>query len=396
MGIADRKREHVELALTESSQSAVAAGWDDVQLIPAALPGLDPGDVDLTTDLAGHALDAPLVLVGMTGGFAEAEQLNATLGAAAQRLGLAVGVGSQRAALVDPTLERSFAAIRDRAPDATVIANIGACQLVDQDGEPPLTEADVRRVIAMVDADLLAVHLNVVQELVQPEGDRRFAGLEGAIAELVSWSPVPVLVKETGAGIDRESAERLAGAGVAVLDVGGVGGTSFARIEGGRAARAAGSGGSARAAGSGGSARAAGSGGSARAAGSGGSARVAEQGSPDHARLGATFADWGVPAAASVLEVRGAGLPVVATGGVRTGLDAARALALGATAAGLGRPAIIAAGRGDDALVRELEVVLGELRTALLLAGARTPAELRSPVITGATLAWARQRALLD
>ena len=369
MGIADRKREHVELALTESSQSAVAAGWDDVQLIPAALPGLDPGDVDLTTDLAGHALDAPLVLVGMTGGFAEAEQLNATLGAAAQRLGLAVGVGSQRAALVDPTLERSFAAIRDRAPDATVIANIGACQLVDQDGEPPLTEADVRRVIAMVDADLLAVHLNVVQELVQPEGDRRFAGLEGAIAELVSWSPVPVLVKETGAGIDRESAERLAGAGVAVLDVGGVGGTSFARIEGGRAARAA---------------------------GSGGSARVAEQGSPDHARLGATFADWGVPAAASVLEVRGAGLPVVATGGVRTGLDAARALALGATAAGLGRPAIIAAGRGDDALVRELEVVLGELRTALLLAGARTPAELRSPVITGATLAWARQRALLD
>ena len=234
MGIADRKREHVELAVADSSQTDVSAGWDDVRLVPAALPGLDPGDIDLTTDLAGFRLAAPVVVVGMTGGFPEAELLNARLGAVAQQLGLAVGVGSQRAALTDPGLARSFAAVRDRAPDVPVIANIGACQLVDQGDQSPLSRVDLAAVVDMVRADLLAVHLNVVQELVQPEGDRHFAGLAHAIAELVEWAPVPVMVKETGAGIDRESAQRLADLGVAVLDVGGAGGTSFARIEGGR------------------------------------------------------------------------------------------------------------------------------------------------------------------
>jgi isopentenyl-diphosphate delta-isomerase len=354
--IRERKREHVELALAPSSQTGTAAGWDDITLVPAALPGVSPGDVDLATDLVGRRLAAPIVLAGMTGGHAEAAELNATLGAVAQRRGLAVGVGSQRAALVAPGLADSFTAVRRRAPDAVVLANVGACQLADQGDTPALDAGAVGELVAMVGADALAIHLNVVQELVQTEGDRDFGRLAEAVAAVVARSPVPVLVKETGAGIDRASAVTLVGAGVAALDVGGVGGTGFARIEGERAARA-------------------------------GDARGA--------RLGRTFADWGIPTAVSVLEVRLAGVPVVATGGVRSGLDAARALALGATAVGLGRPAMVAALRGEEALLDEIDLFTEELRTALVLCGARRPVDLPTPVIRGATAEWARQRGLL-
>jgi isopentenyl-diphosphate delta-isomerase len=324
--------------------------------VPAALPGISPDDVDLGTDLLGRRLAAPLVLVGMTGGHPDAAELNATLGAAAQRLGLAVGVGSQRAALEAPGLAGTFAAVRRRAPDALVLANVGACQLVDQGGAPALDAGAHGRLVDMAGADALAVHLNVVQELVQSEGDRHFGGLAEAIARLVASCPVPVVVKETGAGIDRASAATLAGAGVAALDVGGAGGTSFARIEGERAARV---------------------------------------GDPRGARLGRVFADWGIPTAASVLEVRRVGVPVIATGGVRSGLDAARALALGARAVGLGRTALLAAQLGEEALVAELTAVLAELRTALVLCGARCPDALAAPVLRGRTLEWARQRQLI-
>ena len=354
--IRERKRHHVELALHERSQSGADPGWDDIHLVPAALPELSAGDVSLATDLLGRRFAAPVVLAAMTGGHPDAVELNAVLGAAAQRLGLAVGVGSQRAALKEPALARSYAAVRDRAPGAFVIANVGACQLIAQDGTPGLTAADLTGVVAMVAADALAVHLNVVQEIVQTEGDRRFASLIDAIAAVVDRVGVPVVVKETGAGIDRTTAEALAAVGVAAIDVGGAGGTSFARIEGDRADAA---------------------------------------GDERGARLGRTFADWGIPSAASVLEVRRAGLPVIATGGVRSGLDAARALALGATAVGLGRPAILAARQGEAALVHELELFVDELRTALVLCGVARPADLPVPVLTGFTLEWGRQRDLL-
>jgi isopentenyl-diphosphate delta-isomerase len=241
-----------------------------VDLVPAALPERSPADVDLGVGLLGRRLAAPVVLAGMTGGHPDAAEVNAVLGAAAQRLGLAVGVGSQRAALVAPGLAPTFAAVRRHAPGAVVLANVGACQLVAQGDTPALTAAQIGEAVAMVGADALAVHLNVVQELVQPEGDRRFGGLTAAIAGVVAGSPVPVLVKETGAGIDRASAVALAGAGVAAIDVGGAGGTAFARIEGARAGAA---------------------------------------GDRRRARLGRTFADWGIPTAASVLGCGGRACP---------------------------------------------------------------------------------------
>lgn len=354
----DRKRDHLELAVSEASQSGASAGWDDVELIPRSLPGVSPADVDLTTPFVGRTLSAPLVLVGMTGGHREATGLNAVLGEAAEHLGIAVGVGSQRAALGRPDLVASFASVRERAPKAIVLANLGACQLVAQGDDAPLGRDAVERAVEMVAADALAVHLNAVQELVQPEGDRELAHLLDGVAAAVDWSPVPVVAKETGAGLDRESAAELALAGVAALDVGGAGGTSFARIEADRAAHS---------------------------------------GDPDRAALGRVFADWGIPTASSVLEVRGTGLPVVATGGIRSGLDAARALALGATLVGVGRPAMLAAQRGTPALVGYLERLLDELRTALVLCGAATPAGLadRGVVLSGATQGWATQRGLV-
>jgi isopentenyl-diphosphate delta-isomerase len=353
---ADRKRQQLELVRGGRAEHWRGAGWEDVHLVPSALPPCSPDEVDLHVEVLGRRLAAPIVLAGMTGGFDEAERLNATLGEAAEALGLGVGVGSQRVALRDPSLRRTFAAVRRSAPSAFVLANLGVGQLVDQDGAPALGAAAIRDAVEMVGADALAVHLNAVQELVQPEGDRRFDRLIDGIARAVDASPVPVVAKETGAGMDREAARALVATGVSALDVGGVGGTSFVRVE---------------------------------------RRRGELQGDDRAVRLGGVLADWGIPTAASVLEVRDLGVAVVATGGVRTGLDAASALALRASLVGIGRPAAEAASHGTAALVALLEDVLDELRVTLALAGARTPGELRAPVLSGFTLEWARQRDLL-
>lgn len=355
--IVSRKREHLDLAASEASRSPRSAGWEDVRLVPAALPEVSPDDVDLTARLLGHELRAPLVIASMTGGHPDASAINALLGEAAERFGLAVGVGSQRAALRDPRLAPTYASVRDRAPSAVVLANVGACQLVAQPDAPALTPPKLEEAVAMVAAQGLSVHLNVLEEAIQPEGDRRFDGMLDAIARLSGELSVPLIAKETGAGLDRESALVLAQARVAALDVGGAGGTSFARIETARAQRA---------------------------------------GELRRAAVGATFADWGVPTASAILETRGAGVPVIATGGVRNGLDAAKALALGASCVSVGRLALHAAQQGRSALFDALETLIAELRLALVLCGARDVRALRRrpPVLTGATREWAQQRRL--
>jgi len=350
--ISARKLDHLEMARADTSQNHRSPGWGDVHLVPMALPELSPADVNLSAQLASFSLALPIVLVGMTGGHPASAEINASLGESAAALGIPVGVGSQRAALVAPELAASFAAVRRRAPEAIVFGNIGAVQLVAQGDTPPLTSSEVARAIDMVRADALAVHLNVVQELLQPEGDRTTGPLLPALAALVERCPVPVIVKETGAGIDRRSAELLVSTGIAAIDVGGAGGTSFARIEATRS----------------------------------GNARQLD-----------LFGDWGIPTAASVLECVRLGVPVVATGGVGSGLDAAKALALGATAVGVGRPALLAAEHGGaTAVIALVEEMADELRLALVLCGAPSPTHLdRSPpVLTGFTAAWASQRGL--
>lgn len=353
-GIGRRKAEHLRVAAEEDVETRSSAGWADVHIPHEAVPTVDAAEIDLQVRLLGHRLRLPLVIAGMTGGHAASSDVNGILARAAERHGLAIGVGSQRAALRDPSVVGTYRVVREEAPSAFVIANVGISQLVAQGGDPALTPADVRLLIEMIGADALALHLNFLEESVQPEGQTRARGTAAAIRALVRRSPVPVIAKETGAGISRETGLRLRDLGVRAIDVGGVGGTSFAAIEGYRAA---------------------------------------ERGDAARAQLGKSFREWGIPSAVSVAGCVASGLPIIATGGVRSGLDAAKALALGATAVGVGRPLLQAALEGEAAVDRWVAQFALELRTATFLAGVARVRDLRRRpiVVTGATAQWIEQ-----
>jgi isopentenyl-diphosphate Delta-isomerase len=354
--IARRKGEHLKLAAEGDVETRVTAGWEDVHLVHDALPTVDAAAIDLGTTFLGHRLRLPLVISGMTGGHGRAIAVNEMLARVAERAGIAIGVGSQRAALRDPSLVPTYAVVREAAPHAFVIANVGVSQLVRQGKEPALSARDVRDIVKMVRANALALHLNYLEESVQPEGQTRATGTEAAVRALTRISPVPVIAKETGAGISRATALRLRRLGVKAIDVGGVGGTSFAAIEGLRAESA---------------------------------------GDMLRMSLGERFRDWGLPTAVAVVGAAGARLPIIATGGVRGGLDAAKALALGATAVGVGRPLLQAALKGEQACMDWLASFELELRTAVFLAGIKRASDLpRVPVVvTGRSRAWLEQLA---
>jgi isopentenyl-diphosphate delta-isomerase len=355
--IENRKKQHMDIAQSSASQSGRSPLWDDVVLLPLSLPEVSVSDIDLTTTFVGHRLQAPLLIAGMTGGHEDALRVNGNLAAAAETLGIAIGTGSQRAALLDPRLVPTYAVIRERAPNSMVIANLGMSQLIRQGENPPFGSAEIQRVVEMIDADFLAIHLNAVEELVQPEGDRAMTGIGQAISECVGWSPVPVIAKETGAGMTRESAVRIAAHGVAAIDVGGVGGTSFARIE---------------------------------------AVRAQAVGDERGIRIGETFMDWGIPTALSLIEASAAGLPLIGTGGVRNGLHAAKALALGASLVGIGGPAINAALDGVDAVIQVISDILEELRVAMTLIGTINVEALarHRPAVVGQAAEWLRARDL--
>ncbi len=349
-----RKAEHVEIASSRDVSSRPGPGWSDVRLVHCALPEIDRDEVDPSVQFLGRRLRYPVFISAMTGGHERGAEVNAVLAQAAEKFGIAMGLGSQRAALKLPHLARTYVVARERAPTAFLIANIGAPQLVPQDGAPALSVDEARKLVEMVHADALAVHLNFLQEVVQPEGDRRARGCLKAISDLCGAVGVPVIAKETGAGMSYRVACLLKDAGVAALDVGGAGGTSFAAVEAERAAR---------------------------------------YGKRQAQRLGQVFRDWGIPTAVSVMEAARVGLPVVATGGVRTGLDAAKAIALGATAVGVARPLLEAALEGYEQVESWLEQFVAELEAAMFLTGAPTVADLqhRPVVLLGETLEWLRQ-----
>ena len=341
-----RKAEHVDIILQENV-SAEYNFWNDVRLVHDALPEIDLDDIDTSVKLLGKRLEAPLVISSMTGGFGLGKEINANLAKAAAEVGVAMGVGSQRAALEKPELEPTYAIVRDHAVPLR-FANLGAPQLVPQAPKRAYGVADARRAMEMVSADVLIVHLNFLQEVVQPEGDRRAKGVLAAIKALASR--VPVMAKETGAGISRDVAKRLKSAGVRAIDVGGLGGTSFSAVEYYRARKEA---------------------------------------SSLKERLGATFWNWGIPTPASVVLAQ-VGLPIVATGGVRSGVDVAKAIALGATAAGIAKPMLEAAKVSADAVVQELRGTIEELRAAMFLTGASSVAELqeRHVIVSRPTSDW--------
>ena len=341
-----RKAEHVDIILQENV-SAEVNYWGDVHLVHRALPEIDLEDVDTSCTLLGRKLAAPIVISSMTGGFGMGREINGNLAKAAAEVGVPMGVGSQRAALEKPELADTYAVVRDYDVPLR-FANLGAPQLVQQAGKRAYGLADARRAMEMIDAHAIIVHLNFLQEVVQPEGDRRAKGVLAAIRALAS--KLPVMAKETGAGISREVALDLKKAGVKAIDVGGLGGTSFSAVEYYRARKD--------------------------------QATLKE-------RLGATFWNWGIPTPASVV-LANVGLPIVATGGVRSGLDVAKALALGASAAGVAKPMLEAAKESSDAVVRELRGFIEELRAAMFLAGADTLRALRGrpTLVTRPTADW--------
>ncbi len=329
-----RKEEHLRIPLERDVQS-IPNPWDAVRLRHEPLSEFDLADVDLRTRFLDHDLGAPVQVTGMTGGARMAKDVNDRLAAAAAEHGLAMGVGSQRAAVENPDLADTYGVILDHDMPLR-FANLGLPQVLLW-GEEAAGHAEAA--VEMVDAHGLYVHLNPLQEAVQPEGDTVAAGGLDAIAGLCADLRVPVLVKETGAGIDGRAAKRLQDVGVAAVDVGGLGGTSFSAVE---------------------------------------HHRAVEAGDAAKARLGRTFWDWGTPTPYCVRHARTLcpGLPLVATGGLRHGLDAVRALALGADLAGYAATLFRAAMRGPDDATAEATILLEELKTGLYLAGARRPAAL--------------------
>ncbi len=346
-----RKAEHLRLATSGDVSTPRGPGWADIHLVHQALPVADLSAIDLSTEFLGHRLKVPLAIAAMTGGHEGASEVNARLARAAERFGLAMGLGSQRAALRNPRLARTYAVAREMAPHAFLIANVGAAQLVPQDSGPPLIPQQLSDAVAMIGANALAIHLNFLEETIQPEGDRQVTGLRKAIAGAVAQLAVPVIAKETGAGISRETALELRELGFRALDVGGVGGTSFAAIE---------------------------------------TARAEARGDRRRVMLGKVYTDWGIPTAVSIVAASAAGLPLIATGGVRSGLDAAKAIALGASLVGVGRPLLSAALEGDAAVEAWITQFLEELRVSIFLSGGKRVTDLRSAprVVLGDTRSW--------
>jgi isopentenyl-diphosphate delta-isomerase len=291
------------------------------------LPEFDIDDVDISTKFLGKTFGAPIIIDSMTGGTDEATVINGRLGQLAERYGFGMGLGSQRAGLKNEELAATYSIARKNAPNAFLIANIGGAQLAKG-----LTTDEARKIVKMIDANALAVHLNPLQELVQPEGEPRYKGVLGKISDLAKTMDVPVIVKEVGAGISKEVAIKLEMAGVAAINIAGAGGTSWAGVEKLRA----------------------------------------EAMKDDLKRhLGEMFWDWGIPTAASLIEARRAvKLPLIASGGLRNGLEVAKCMALGASISAMAYPFLRTAAQSLESVFAFADTIVAELKSTMFLVGA--------------------------
>lgn len=337
-GILNRKDQHLDVILSGAAAHGLAGGFDAVRFVHEALPDLDHAGIDLGSDFLGHRLKAPLLISSMTGGPARAEAINARLAEAAAQLGIALAVGSQRAALESGGAPGLDMTLRRRAPDVPILANIGAAQLTRGFGFDA-----ARRVLDMIAADALIVHLNPLQDACQPEGDRDWRGVGTALEALVKGLDAPVVVKETGAGISAVTARRLFDMGVAAVDVAGAGGSNWATVEGERAV---------------------------------------DECDKAHA---AAFADWGIPTARSIAGVRAAcpdGV-IIGSGGIRDGVEAAKAIRLGADIVGQATGVLSAAMISTEAVVEHFQTLVRQLRTVCLCTGSADLTALRRAPLQG-------------
>lgn len=349
MTIKDRKADHIKICMNER----VAPGycyWDDIRFMHNALPEINADDIDTKCNLFGRDLEFPLIVTAITGGFSGSKKINANIAEACAELGIGMGVGSERAGVTGSSPE-SYSVIKDYDVPL-VIGNIGAVQLIPQKSGKQFSEEMVEAAVELIDADVLAVHLNPLQEVVQPEGDTNFEGCYEAIRQLAREGPV--MVKETGAGISKQVANRLKGIGVQALDISGMGGTSFSAVEFYRA-----------------------------------------MANEDRIRtsIGDTFFDWGIPAPVSLMQCNDCGLPLVASGGILDGIHVAASISLGATAAGVANIILKEASESAEAVIEKLTIIKEELRTAMLLTGSKDLKQLSKAqhVILGETKEWMDQ-----
>ena len=331
-----RKSEHIETVLGEDvSAKGVSTGFERFFFEHAALPELDLDAVDLSTRLFGRPLKAPLLISSMTGGTPRAREINRNLAAAAQSLGIAMGVGSQRAMIEQPALAETYR-VRDVAPDILLFANLGAVQLNYGYGVD-----EVRRAVDGIGADALFLHFNPLQEAVQAGGDRDWAGLYRKVEALASSLDVPIVGKEVGNGIGGATARRLVECGLAAVDVSGAGGTSWSEVEAHR------------------------------------------QPDPEIRAVAHVFAGWGIPTAAALVDTVRAipDRPVFASGGIRDGIEAAKAIRLGASLVGTAAPVLGDGADAAEAAAKRMARMAEELRIAAFCAGAGDIGALRRAVL---------------
>ncbi len=328
--ITHRKYEHIRINLEKDVQSALTTGLEGFHFIHQALPELALEEVDLRQDLFGRTQPVPILVSSMTGGTEEAARLNRNLAAAAQEVGLAMGIGSQRAAIKDPSLAATFK-VRQYAPDILLLANLGAVQFNYGYGVD-----ECRQAVEMIEADALILHLNPLQEALQPEGDSDFRNLAGKIQQIRKDLPVPIIVKEVGWGISTQAARMLVEAGVDAIDVAGAGGTSWSQVE---------------------------------------MHRIKD---PFRARTAAAFIGWGIPTAESILHLREAapGLPIFASGGLKDGVEIAKCLALGANLGGMAGVFLKAANDSLETTIQTMRMIVDQIRIVMFAVGAKTLSDL--------------------
>jgi isopentenyl-diphosphate delta-isomerase len=331
--ISTRKANHIKINLEKDVRSALTTGLEKYRFIHESLPELAFDQINLTLSLFGRKLSAPILISSMTGGTAEAGKINRCLAEAAQYLGVAMGVGSQRIALENPKQIPTFAVTRKVAPDILLLANLGAIQL-----NYGYTVDHCRRAIEMIQADGLFLHLNPLQEAVQDGGDTDWVGLAQKIEEVCKRIAVPVIAKEVGWGISERTAKILANCGVSAIDVAGAGGTSWSQVEMYR--------------------------------------------SPDEftRQLAASFIGWGIPTAESILNVKKAApqMTIFASGGLKDGLDIAKCIALGATLGGMAGRLLIAAAQSTDKAIETIKLTLRQIQTTMFAAGITNLDKLRN------------------
>ena len=341
--IKQRKRDGIEIPLNNDVQAKTTSTYlEYVKLIHNALPELDYDEIDISTTFLKRKFSAPIIIDSMTGGAPEAAKINGRLGELAEKYGFAMGLGSQRAGLESKELAETYSIARKNAPSAFLIANIGGAQLAKG-----LTIDNIKKIIDMIQADALIIHLNPLQELIQPEGEPKYKGVFSKISEISGSLDVPVIVKEVGAGISKEVAVKLEVAGVSAINVAGAGGTSWAGVE---------------------------------------KLRAETSNNDLKIHLGEIFWDWGIPTATSLIEVKKTvKVPIIASGGLRNGMEMAKCIVLGASMCAMAYPFLLKAAESKEQLFNFADTVIAELKSTMFLIGAMNLSLLKSSryILTG-------------